>query len=134
MKDKAKKGPEMMDPSLREGVVGVPATNRQRVCYTIQTLVAEFSDLFPETPVEYSNYDGRNTALDVSFNLTVLPEDGTRQNAITLLYLVSEDERVKQVISEDDVMLVSVWPNPRTQDDRTPFNLGDAYLVLAGDE
>ena len=119
-----------MDPSIREQVIGTPATNNKRVCYAIKTLAAEVGELFPETPVEYSEYDGRNTALDATFDLTVLDESD-RTLFRDLLRLCTTDERVREVLTEDDQVLVGIKSNPRTQDLRDWFNLADAWLVMA---
>lgn len=140
MKNKTK-APEPMDDSVREVPVGTPSTNRQRVCGAIKQLVAEFTGLFPETPVEYSNYDGRNTALDVTFDLTALDEDTDRVDAFNLLALLDDsaynnDPRIDYVLSsqEDGAVLVSMRSSLRTQDLRDPFGLADALSVLAGED
>lgn len=133
MKDKTK-APEPMDASTREVAVGTPATNHPRVCGAIKQLVAEFHALFPETPVEYSNYNGRNTALDVMFDLTSLAEDTDRVDAFNLLALLGEsaDPRIDYVIAaeEDGVALVSMRSSLRTQDDPSSFGLADVFSVL----
>lgn len=124
-----------MDATIREERVGTPAVNRQRVCWAAKTLVAEVDELYPEIPVEYSNHDGRNTALDVTFDLTVL--DSTDSDMlVTLLELTSSDSRIAYVIvGDEDVVLVSFEGNPRTQDSRDPFGLSDALGVLTeGDD
>lgn len=133
-----KKVVKPMDDGIREQAVGVPNANNRRVCYAIKTLVAEVLELFPETPVEYSNYDGRNTALDVTFDLTVLNADD-RETLSTLLQLLgdraySEDQRIREVTYDDSAVLVSIISGPRTQDIREPFGLADAYVVLAEDD
>lgn len=131
---KEKTGP--MDPSLREDVVGAPAVNSQRVCWAAKTLVAEVEELFPETPVEYSNHDGRNTALDVTFDLTTLDKN-ERADLVALLSLfdLDADPRIDAIIVGGghmaDQVLVSFHANPRTQDSRAPFGLGDALDVLS---
>jgi hypothetical protein len=127
-KDKA----EPMDTGAREVLIGTPSVNAQRVCYAARTLVAEVTHLFPETSVEYSNYNGRNTALDVTFDLTGL-DDAGRTDLITLLAMVEDtDLRVAEVLVEGGSALASFTNNPRTSDLRDPFNLGDALDVLAG--
>lgn len=126
---KTKAAPEPMDAAIREEPVGVMASNRKRNCYALSTLVTEFRDLFPETPIETSNYTGLNVALDVTFDLTVLDNDDAIL-ATQLLGLVENDSRVERVVSEDTQTLVSFFASFRTQDSREPFNLGDAYMVL----
>lgn len=125
--------PQPMDASIKELPEGQMATNSHREAWALKTLVGEFSVLFPETPVEYSGIDGRNTALDASFDLTVLDEID-RETARQLLYLTQADARVSSVIAEDDQVLVSIRSNPRTQDSRETFGLTDAYLILAGED
>lgn len=122
------KAPEPMDPDAREGTAA-PRTNNQRPCWAIKTLVAEVHSLFPETPVEFSNYNGRNTALDVSFDLTTLDNDDAI-SLIEALALTQNDERVVGVVSEDGALLVSMRANPRTQDSREPFGVVQAYGIL----
>jgi hypothetical protein len=126
-----KKAPEPMDTSVREALVGTPASNTKRTCHAIKQLVAEVAGLFPETPVEYSNYDGRNTALDVTFDMSVFHSTGETLFA-SLLSLVESDERVREVIDEDRKFLVGMVSSPRLQDSRAPFGLDDAYAVLVG--
>lgn len=127
-----------MDASVPESRTAVPSTNSPRVCWALKTLVDEFRNLFPETRTEYSNYDGRNTALSVTFDLTGIPED-VRTDAALLMELLNdpaynEDKRIEYVIIEDEHALVTMRANPRTQDSREPFGLADAYEVLAGDD
>lgn len=125
--------PIPMDPGAKEALIGTPTTNRQRVCWAVQTLVAEVHDLFPETPVEYSDYDGRNTALAVTFDRTGLDnEDYSMFDA--LIGLVDADPRVAEVILDGDEegAYVRMNANPRTQDNRLSFGLGSALGVLGG--
>lgn len=130
MKDSKKaKSPEPMDPSASEARVGTAAINNSRVCYAAKTLTKELSALFPETPVQYSNYDGRNTALDVEFDLTVLDEP-ERSDLRNLLDLLDADNRVEEVITDEDSVLVSFFSNARTQDSRDSFGLAEAWQEL----
>ena len=135
MTDESKSTP--MDAGVQEKAQGAPSTNSPRACYAIKTLVAEFRNLFPETVTEYSNYDGRNTALSVTFDLTGIPEDdrGAATDLMTLLDdpAYNEDRRVEYVIVEDEQVLVTMRSNAQTQDSREPFGLADAYMVLAGE-
>ncbi len=132
------KANQPMDDSTREVATPVASTNAARPCYAIKTLVAEVLALFPETPVEYTNYDGRNAALSVSFDMTSLSEDDRidMTNLMTLLNdpAYNEDQRIEYVIVEDEQVLVTIRSNPRTQDSRARFGLADALSVLAGDE
>lgn len=121
---------EPMDPTVREARVGTPATHQQRVCYAAKTLVAEVHEMFPDLPVEYSNYNGRNTALDVSFDTTVLDTPEALDLGM-VLELLDGESRVSEVIVEDDVALVSFKNNPRTQDSKEPFGLADGIAVLS---
>jgi hypothetical protein len=128
-----------MDDGAPESKTPAPSTNSPRACYAIKTLVAEFRDLFPETGTELSNYDGRNTALAVTFDLTGIAEEEHRTLATSLLELLNdpahnEDRRIEYVLVEDEHALVTMRANPRTQDSREPFGLVDAFHVLVGDE
>lgn len=141
------KAPEPMDPDAievpqetqeqaaeaqQEATEAQTPSGYRRACYAAQTLVKEFHSLFPETPVEYSGADGRGTALDVTFDLTVLDsEDADR--AKSLLRLTEVDQRVDYPIVGEDSVLVSFHSNARTQDSREPFGLSGAGSVL-GDE
>jgi len=125
-----------MDATIRERQNGIVATNSKRVCWAIKTLVAEMADLFPETPVEYSNHDGRNTALDVTFDLSVLDdEDRSTLIALFTLFDFNADPRIEAIIAEGQRVLVSMKANPRTQDSRESFGLAEAWGVLTdGDD
>lgn len=124
-----------MDDSTVERKTGTPTTNHQRVCGAIKQLVKEVTDLFPETIVEYSNYDGRNTALDVTLDFSKVGEE-----AADLLLLFSLDfdaePRVDYVLVGDEskTVMVSMISSLRTQDSRDEFGVVDAYEVLTGDD
>ena len=125
---------EPMDPTARENAVGAPRQNNRRICGAIKTLVAEVLDMFPETPVEYSNYDGHNAALDVTFDLSVMDAGDVYDfTGLMTLFDFDADRRVDQVIREDDRLLVSMRPNARTKDLREPFGLAEAMAVLTED-
>lgn len=127
--------PKPMDPTTREQLVGEVAVTRERVCYAGKTLVKEFHELFPETPVEYGGYDGRNTALDVAFDLTVLDIPAERDLATALLELCRTDNRVDSVVASDEgQVLVAFHSNPRTQDLRDPFGIAEAFDILVEGE
>lgn len=139
--DSTPKGQESkeMDPGVTERRVGAPRPNSSRVCWAIKTLCEEVWALFPETPVEYSNVDGRNTSRDVTFDITALDseEQATFTTLLTMLGdpAYNEDPRIREVVTGDGQVLVSMHGNPRTQDRREPFGLADAYLILTeGDE
>lgn len=125
---KADNSPKPMDPSVQE-TDNLVVTHEPRTCWAIRTLVTEIHDVFPEIPVEYSEVDGRNTALAVTFDLTVL-DTADRALANSLLDLLDADNRISNIIEEDDRVLVSMWSNPRTQDDKSPFGIADAHEVL----
>lgn len=135
MKNAAKKTAEprpMEASAVPAAKVGTPAMNNKRACYAAKTLVAELHEMFPETPVEYSNPNGRSTMLDVSFDLTVF--DASEEDSVTtLLELIHTDARVEEVIIENGTVLVSFKASARTQDSREPFGLGDAWDVLCDD-
>jgi hypothetical protein len=136
MKDKTK-APEPMDPTTREVAQGTPFTNHARVCGAIKQLVKEAHVLFPETSVEYSHIDGRNTALGVVFDLTPLDEDTARIDAANLFALLGDkaygdDKRIEGVHVESDGSgaVVLMRSSLRTQDDPSSFGLADAWSVL----
>jgi hypothetical protein len=136
MKDKTK-APEPMDPTTREVAQGTPFTNHARVCGAIKQLVKEAQTLFPETTVEYTERDGRNTALGVVFDLTPLDEDSTRIDAANLFTLLGDkaygdDKRIDFVAVEKDgsEATVVMRSSLRTQDDPSSFGLADAWSVL----
>lgn len=114
---------EPMDPGAPEVTEAVTHVNEGRTAYALKTLVAEVLDLFPETSHEFSERDGRNTALAVTFDLTNLDLDD-RDKFASLLSLAKADERVAEVIvDEDGLVCVRLRGNARTQDDRTTFDL-----------
>ena len=129
-----------MDPSIVENKTPVVVPNNQRVCWAIKTLCEEVWNLFPETPVEYSNHNLRNTALDVTFDLTALDAEADRIDLPNLLPLIKVDPRVADVIvSKDDegfpeYVLVSMRNSARTQDNRESFGLAQALMVMGEDE
>jgi hypothetical protein len=120
--------PQPMDPSAPE-TRNPTITHNKRVCYAAKTLVAEVQELFPEMPVDYADYDGRNTALTVSFDLTVLDGD-ERADAASLFVLVGGDLRVSSATVEEDVAMVSFTSNALTQDSREPFRINETWLIL----
>lgn len=139
MKDKTE--PQPMDDSTREVATAAPITRTQRPCGAIKQLVKEMHALFPETPVEYSNFDPYNRALDVTFDLTPLDADTDKTNATNLLLLLADpahnvERRIEDVIvaSDMDSVLVSMRASLRTQDNPEPFGLADALHILSGDE
>lgn len=115
---------EPMDPNVREEKNPTARGNNLRACYGIKQLVSEVTALFPETTHEVSNYDGRNTGLDVEFDASSLP------GLAELLSLTSSDPRVFEVIEDDGHVLVAFRPSARTQDDRSSFGLAEAWDVL----
>lgn len=118
-----------MDTSINEQTVGTPHANRQRNAYALVQLVDEVRSLFPETPYEFSNYNGRNTAMSVTFDMTGMDNDDAIL-LIELLALIKADTRVLDVIEDDGQVLVDLFPSPRYQDIRDSFHLADAYTVL----
>lgn len=127
---KAPVEPKPMDPTVAESPVPVSTGPRARPAYALRTLISEIEDIAPEIPYELSNYKGFNTALDVSFDLTAVPEVEV-PTLVTLLGLVDSDPRVARVEVEDGQGLVSLHANSRTQDLRDPFGLREAYDVLS---
>lgn len=138
MSDSAKtesKSGEPMDKKAKEILRPVALPNVTRNCWALETLVREMLDLFPETGVAFGNYDGRNTALDAVFDLSMLdPED--RDLAAALLQMLTVDHRVDDAVYEESEALatVSIKSGPRTQDLRDPFGLADAFDVITAEE
>lgn len=124
--------PEPMDNQIKENLVGEPIRNNQRVCWAIKTLVNEVHSVFPETPVEYSNYTARNVALDVAFDLTTIDAD-LRGPVSDVLDLLSLDMRVARAFTEEDQSMVSITSSPRTQDSREPFGVDAALRDILRD-
>lgn len=125
--------PQPMDNSAPEAAIGTVRVNNHRMCWAMQTLIAEVEALFPETNYETSNIDGRNTAHDVTFDLSMLAPHEVNDLSI-LLTALDGDERVRDTIAQDDMVLVSFVANARLKDKRDPFRLADAYDVLTEDE
>lgn len=120
--------PEPMDPGVVETKTPEVRPNNGRNAYSVDTLIAEVTDLFPEVTYETSNPDWRNANTDVTF------DDVTDEGLVSLLRALAEtDPRVAEVITEETRVLVSVKQNPRTQDSREPFGLADAWMVLVED-
>lgn len=120
---------EPMDPTTREVKNPVVATNRQRNCFALDTLVKEVRALFPEVEWEADDYDGRNVAHAVTFNPNGTdPIDGL----CDLLFLVESDNRVSYVTVGGVYTHVRVefHHSARTQDNRESFDLADAWVVM----
>lgn len=133
-KKTADKAPEPMDASAPERAEGKASDTNQRTCYAARTLVEEVSDLFPEVGINIENYNGRNVGLDVVIDASMMDND----DAILLYQTVGmiEDQRVRELTTSEDTeqMLVSFHNNPRVYDGTEGFGLGDALLILSGDE
>lgn len=119
-----KNGPEAMDPSIRENVVGHDVLPQARVCYAAETLVEEVTALFPETAVDFAKANGRGVALEVIFQTHDLPD------LEVLLSTVDVDARVESVVTEDGQTSVLFHNSFRTQDSRDPFGLSLARSIL----
>lgn len=127
------RAPKPMDDGIRERSVGQAANNHQRVCGALKTLVAELEQMFPETPVEYSNYNRYNAALAVTFDLTAL-DGGDSVIFNDAIGLIKGDDRVAEVMTADyDQAYVEMRDWLRTCDNREPFGLADALVVLLDD-
>lgn len=131
MKDSTKsdREPQPMDATAVERATAEPLQYRQRVCYAIRTLVAEVHEMFPETPVEFSNFNGRNVALSVAFDLTALDQIEA-DDLTTVLCLLDHDTRVESVVAEEGQVLVSMHNSARTQDHTDEFGILDALAVM----
>lgn len=130
MEKREKGGP--MDSAVREALVGTPATNNARKCYAMETLISEVAELFPETTYEIAGIDGRNTALEVVFDISMLDTED-RERLLGVLMLTVHDPRVEEVLHDSDSVVVAFLSNPRLQDLRDTFDLSGAYGVLVGD-
>lgn len=124
-------GPKMMDPSIPEVAVAAPMHVQRRACWAVETLAEEVTALFPETAVEHSAYNGRNTALGVTFDCTML-DDEDWTVARKVIGLIPVDARVQEIVVDGDqrALYVEMFANARTQDSREPFGLADAYALL----
>lgn len=122
--------PAPMDDSVREVANPTTSTNHPRVCWAIKTLVSELTVLFPEigTP-EYGDVDGRNTALSVTFDCSMVDEDD-QIDLSALLSVLPVDPRVADTEVGSDQAYVLMHANPRTQDTRDPFGLADAIHAM----
>ena len=123
-------GPQPMDPGGPEPTSAPRSPNRQRSAYAITTLVSEVEQVFPGVRSEPSNYNGFNTATDVTFDLTSVSEDEVA-TLTTLLSMLDSDSRVARVDVEDGQALVSLHSNLRTQDLRDSFGVAQAHEVLS---
>lgn len=124
-----------MDDGIREEAVGTAATNRQRQCWAIKTLVAEVDHMFPETPVTYGDYDGRNTAMSVEFDFMGLDDDDTRSYVVDLFTMLgdsahNEDARIARVEVVGWEVKVTMKTHPILMDTRDTFGLPEAWGVL----
>lgn len=126
---KQKEAPQEMDPSTREVKNPVMSTNQQRSCYAMTALLTELLDLFPETPYEVGGYDGRNVALEVTFDLSSV--EGSESLIELLEDVETSDARVESLLVEDQQANLRFKSNPRTQDSLEPFGLADAWLILS---
>lgn len=134
-----------MDPAVREvAAEGQAMSNAPRVCYAAQTLIEEFTELFPETTYETCDVDGRNTALGVKFAIGAIQDEEERSIAKTMIRTLTVSDRVYEAAVYYNVKIgldhdvateegyVRFHSNPRTQDSREPFGLAEAYEILAG--
>lgn len=129
------KAPEPMDPAIREVSEPQPVQTRKRNAYALETLRDEVLYLFPETQdaFDISGIDGRGVAHDITFDLTVIPEED-RDAFASLIHLVEGDLRVAQTLREGDQVYVSIVTDARHQDSRDTFGLNDAWMVLISGE
>lgn len=123
-----------MDDSIRERSEGQPIPTRERTCWAIKQLLSEVEALFPETPYEVGDRDMRGVALVVNFDVSGL-EGGDSVVFNSLIEALSSDARVEEIATEDfGFASVRMRSSLRTQDDRTPFGLSEAYSILVEDE
>lgn len=127
--------PEPMDPGApetRNADFEKAAPRSERNCYALNTLVAEVTDLFPETSHEVSNRTKRWVALDVTFTGYDTNHGDVEPTLPELLGLLDSEPRVAAVLhdSEQGQVLVSFVANPHLMDSRAPFGLRGAYEVI----
>lgn len=125
--------PEPMDPSFNESSTGQVHVNHKRNAYALVQLLDEVRQLYPEIPYEFCNYNGRNTALSVLFDLTGIDNDEA-SDFTKLILLIKSDQRILDVVADDGQVLVDLFPSPRYQDLQDSFHLADAYWILTGDD
>ena len=125
------KTPEPMDDSAVTHAIGTPAVNNKRPCWAAQTMVEEFTELFPETNHEFTGFNGRNAALEVLFDLSML-DFGDLETAQDLLTCSRVDPRVAHVMQQGDQAVVAFKNLPLSYDLRQPFGFGEALGVLDG--
>lgn len=126
--------PVEMDPSVQEGAAK-KHQNEPRSVYALDTLVEEVKALFPETTYEVSNFDGRNAAHDVQFQITSEADNAALPELLGLA-IPASDPRVEEILldAEDGLLLVSFYKNARVQDSREPFGLNDAWAILGEED
>lgn len=120
-----KKDPQMMDPGATEGN---PTTGYYpRTVMAVEQLIEEVTALFPEVVHEVSTRNARNEAFAVEFSNYTDYDDTFN----ALMALVAQDHRVRSVKEKDArYTQVTMTFNPTTHDDRAPFGIQEAYLVL----
>lgn len=119
--------PQMMDPDAVEVRNAVNMVSSQRVALSLTTLIDEVQALFPETTHEVIDFNGRKVGYSVSFATHESP-------GLADLILLISDPRVEGTIYDpkEELAFVSLHNNPRSMDSRDPFNLAEAWEVLAG--
>ena len=120
-----------MDDSAVTHAIGTPAVNNKRPCWAAQTMVEEFTELFPETNHEFTGFNGRKAAVSVIFDLSMLGEDDL-EIALDLLQCARVDPRIMGVVVDHDQAAIDFWNTPATYDLRQPFGFGEALGALDG--
>lgn len=124
MSDTTKKSPEPMDPGAPEGN---PVTGYYpRTVMAVEQLIEEVTTLFPEVVHEVGTRNPRSEAFAVTFGNYADYDDTFN----ALMALVAQDHRVRSVTEKDYETTVTLKFNPTTHDDRAPFGIEEAYLVL----
>lgn len=121
---------KMMDPDAPETSEVTPYAVNTRVAYTIETLIGEVVDLFPEVTYETTEPDGRAVHKAVTFEANETPEQFP-----TLLALIKDDPRVQFLVHDEkeQVVYVRTYDNPLLQDSRDTFSLAEAWAELIGE-
>lgn len=115
-----------MDPSAPESLTPGVTVRKARLAYSVETLIEEVMDLFPETTYEPSDMNVWGARDGVTFVTDGI--DGLGD----LLRLLASDTRVKEITSDSTEGLVDVQMHGslRTMDSREPFGLSEIWGVL----
>lgn len=114
------------DPTPTSGPTGA----RERNARSLDVLIKEVTDLFPETPYEVGKPGQWNVRTSVVF------ETGGVEGLVDLLVLLAADERVEEITedSREGLLEVALYPSLRSMDSRESFGLAETWSVLTDNE